>query len=81
MLEAASYISHQVDINYVNDKAVSLGEALEWIIKLQEKRVKEEQIEYYSKVQTLLDTQKSLVTQVQIMINSINDNMYSEKKL
>ena len=33
LLEASSYLSHHLDFNYVNGKAVSLGEALEWVIK------------------------------------------------
>lgn len=33
-MEATSYLSHHLDFNYVNNKAVSLGEALEWVIKL-----------------------------------------------
>lgn len=43
LLEATSFLSHQLDFNYVNSKAVSLGQALEWVIKLQEKHVKEKQ--------------------------------------
>lgn len=34
LLEASSYISHQLDFNYVNGRSVSLGETLEWVIKL-----------------------------------------------
>ena len=33
LLEATSYLSHQLDINYVNTNPVSLGQALEWVIK------------------------------------------------
>ncbi|KAL3242821.1 hypothetical protein MRX96_020984 [Rhipicephalus microplus] len=44
LLEATSYLSHQLDFNYVQGKPVSLGQALEWVIKLQEKHVKEKQI-------------------------------------
>lgn len=33
LLEATSYLSHQLDINYVSTKPVSLGQALEWVIK------------------------------------------------
>ncbi|XP_066253757.1 lysine-specific histone demethylase 1A [Euwallacea similis] len=44
LLEATSYLSHQLDFNYAGNKPVSLGQALEWIIKLQEKHVKEKQI-------------------------------------
>lgn len=44
LLEATSYLSHQLDFNYAGNKPVSLGQALEWIIKLQEKLVKEKQV-------------------------------------
>ena len=40
LLEATSYLSHQLDFNYCNDLPVSLGESMEWVIKLQEKNVK-----------------------------------------
>lgn len=33
LLEATSYLSHQLDFNYCNGKPVSLGHALEWVIK------------------------------------------------
>lgn len=35
LLEATSYLSHQLDFNYAGNKPVSLGQALEWVIKLQ----------------------------------------------
>ena len=37
LLEATSYLSHSLDFNYCNTKPVSLGQSMEWIIKLQEK--------------------------------------------
>ena len=33
LLEATSYLSHQMDFNSVNGKPVSLGQALELVIK------------------------------------------------
>jgi len=33
LLEATSYMSHQMDFNSVNGKPVSLGQALELVIK------------------------------------------------
>lgn len=44
LLDATSYLSHQVDFNYYNDTPVSLGQALEWVIKLQQKNVKHKQV-------------------------------------
>ena len=35
LLEATSYLSHSLDFNYCNNKPVSLGQSMEWIIKLQ----------------------------------------------
>ncbi|XP_036328633.1 possible lysine-specific histone demethylase 1-like [Rhagoletis pomonella] len=46
LLESASYLSHQLDFNYANDDPISLGRALEWIIKLQEKAVKEKHVQH-----------------------------------
>uniref|UniRef100_A0A8V0YQ16 Lysine-specific histone demethylase n=1 Tax=Gallus gallus TaxID=9031 RepID=A0A8V0YQ16_CHICK len=37
LLEATSYLSHQLDFNVLNNKPVSLGQALEVVIQLQEK--------------------------------------------
>jgi len=34
LLEATSYMSHQMDFNTVSGKPVSLGQALELVIKL-----------------------------------------------
>lgn len=33
LLEATSYLSHHLDFNYCNGRPVSLGHALEWVIK------------------------------------------------
>lgn len=57
LLEATSYLSHHLDFNYVQNKPVSLGQALEWVIKLQEKSVKERQIQHWK---AILDLQEKL---------------------
>ncbi|KAH6921823.1 hypothetical protein HPB50_005368 [Hyalomma asiaticum] len=57
LLEATSYLSHQLDFNYVQNKPVSLGQALEWVIKLQEKSVKEKQIQHWK---AILELQEKL---------------------
>ncbi|KAL7732987.1 hypothetical protein ACLKA6_002796 [Drosophila palustris] len=41
LLESASYISHRLDFNYAGNNPVSLGDALEWIINMQDKAVQE----------------------------------------
>ncbi|KAF6205456.1 hypothetical protein GE061_019629 [Apolygus lucorum] len=53
LLEATSYLSHMLDFNYTGGKPVSLGQALEWVIKLQEKNVKEKQINHHKAVVNL----------------------------
>ncbi|XP_044739760.1 lysine-specific histone demethylase 1A-like [Chrysoperla carnea] len=58
LLEATSYLSHQLDFNYAGNKPVSLGQALEWVIQLQEKHVKEKQILHWKSVIALQDKLK-----------------------
>lgn len=59
LLEATSYLSHQLDFNYAGNKPVSLGQALEWVIKLQEKHIKEKQVQHLKNVITLQDKLKT----------------------
>ncbi|XP_048512486.1 lysine-specific histone demethylase 1A isoform X2 [Athalia rosae] len=67
LLEATSYLSHQLDFNYVGGAAtavnqqaqgvstrpVSLGQALEWVIRLQEQGVKQRQVAHLRSVLSL----------------------------
>lgn len=63
LLEATSYLSHQLDFNYVGNsgnggqggttRPVSLGQALEWVIRLQEQGVKQRQVSHLRSVLTL----------------------------
>ncbi|XP_030751607.1 lysine-specific histone demethylase 1A [Sitophilus oryzae] len=71
LLEATSYLSHQLDFNYAGNKPVSLGQALEWVIKLQEKHVKEKQILHLKSVVAL---QEKLKTN-QFELNRVKDAM------
>lgn len=59
LLEATSYLSHQLDFNYVQSRPVSLGQALEWVIKLQEKHVKEKQIQHWKAILELQEKLKA----------------------
>lgn len=59
LLEATSYLSHQLDLNYAGGKPVSLGQALEWVIKLQEKNVKEKQVQHWKTVIALQEKLKT----------------------
>ncbi|KAK7580778.1 hypothetical protein V9T40_001407, partial [Parthenolecanium corni] len=84
LLEATSYLSHHLDLNYCNGEPVSLGQALEWVINLQEKHVKEKQIlhwktfigfqEKFKTAQTrLLEIQESL-DQLSRQYRELNSN-------
>jgi len=46
LLETTSYLSHQQNFNEISGKPASLGQALEAVIKLQEKHVKDKQCEH-----------------------------------
>lgn len=59
LLEATSYLSHQLDFNYAGNKPVSLGQALEWVIKLQEKHNKEKQIQHWQALIMLQEKMKA----------------------
>ncbi|XP_050313198.1 lysine-specific histone demethylase 1A [Anthonomus grandis grandis] len=59
LLEATSYFSHHLDFNYAGNKPVSLGQALEWVIKLQEKHIKEKQILH---LKSVIELQKKIKT-------------------
>ncbi|VVC25102.1 Winged helix-turn-helix DNA-binding domain,Homeobox domain-like,SWIRM domain,Amine [Cinara cedri] len=68
LLEATSYLSHHLDFNYCNGKPVSLGHALEWVIKLQEKHVKEKLTQYmknYVALQERLKTKHKKLLHIQ----------------
>lgn len=64
LLEATSYLSHQIDFNYMNSKPVSLGHALELVIKMQERHVKEQQIEHAKKILNIQEQLKANLAQM-----------------
>lgn len=75
LLEATSYLSHQLDFNYAGNKPVSLGQALEWVIKLQEKHVKEKQIQHLKSVivlQEKLKTNQKLLVGIKEHMEELN---------
>ncbi|CAO1441945.1 unnamed protein product [Diamesa serratosioi] len=53
ILECTSFLSHVLDFNYVNNTPVSLGHALEWIIKLQEKKIKMKKVGYLGNIKEI----------------------------
>ncbi|XP_065200529.1 lysine-specific histone demethylase 1A isoform X2 [Planococcus citri] len=69
LLEATSYLSHHLDLNYCNGEPVSLGQALEWVINLQEKHVKEKQVQHWKNVISL---QEKLKTNQGEMVEVLN---------
>lgn len=79
LLDATSYLSHAVDFNYYNDTPVSLGQALEWVIKLQQKNVKHKQIQQLKAVITLQEKLKANVTKLSD-IQELLQSMKQEKE-
>lgn len=76
LLESTSYLSHQLDFNYAGNTPVSLGQALEWVIKLQEKHVKEKQVQHLNShialQKSLFENQKKIVKHTKL-IESIKE--------
>lgn len=58
LLETTSYLSKVLNFNEVSGKPVSLGQALEWVIHLQEKHVKKKQIEHWNEIVKLQERLK-----------------------
>ncbi|EDW70406.1 possible lysine-specific histone demethylase 1 [Drosophila virilis] len=50
LLESASYLSHRLDFNYAGNNPVSLGDALEWIINMQDKAVQEKRAAHMQEI-------------------------------
>lgn len=53
ILECTSYLSHVLDINYADNQPISLGQALEWIIRLQEKKIKMKKANYLGNIKEI----------------------------
>lgn len=81
LLEATSYLSHQLDFNFTNNKPVSLGQALEWVIKLQEKNVKEKQIQHWKAVIALQERLKANQNRVVAVKEQIKETHEQHKEL
>ncbi|EDX11196.1 GD14861 [Drosophila simulans] len=60
LLESASYLSHRLDFNYAGDCPVSLGDALEWIISMQEMQVMHKRGQH---MQEIIATQTKIIEQ------------------
>lgn len=81
LLESASYLSHQLDFNYAGNNPVSLGQALEWIIKLQEKHVKDKQVQHLSNVKQAQEAIIENQTKVAELIEKIQEYKATVGKL
>ena len=57
-------MSHNLEFNTINNNALSLGDALELVMKLQEKHIKNKQIDYYIKLVEYEKKFKDLAKQV-----------------
>lgn len=78
LLDASGYISHNLSLNEINGKHVSLGQALEWIIHLQEKHIKQVQIKHYKDIISLQENLKKnqeKMTQVASKITDIKERL------
>ena len=73
LLEATSYLSHSLDFNYCNSKPVSLGQSMEWIIKLQEKYVKEKQIQHWKEIIQLQDQLKTNQNRILVVADKVEE--------
>ncbi|MPC16723.1 Lysine-specific histone demethylase 1A [Portunus trituberculatus] len=71
LLEATSFLSHQLDFNYIDNRPISLGEGLEWVINLQEKHVKEKQVTHWKTVVKLQEKLKTVLNKLLTMHEKI----------
>lgn len=65
LLEAASYMSHQMDLNEIDGQPISLGQALEMIIILQEKHVMENQCKHQTQIIELQEKLKATLVKME----------------
>ncbi|KAI0217663.1 Lysine-specific histone demethylase 1A [Lamellibrachia satsuma] len=73
LLEATSYMSHQLDFGFINGKPVSLGQALEIVIKLQEKHVKEKQVEHQKHIIEVQEKLKTNLSELLLLEDKIEE--------
>jgi len=79
LLEATGYLSHTLDLNHINGRPISLGQALEWVILLQEKNVKEKQLQHWKAIYELLEKLKK--NQIRILeLNEKIEELHKEQK-
>lgn len=81
LLEATSYLSHTHDLNQVKGSPISLGQALEWVIQLQEKSVKEKQIQHLKLIYDLQEKLKANQVSLLEMMEKIEQLHKDHKEL
>lgn len=82
LLEATSYLSPMSHMYQCDDKPVSLGEALELVIKLQEKYVKEKQIKHLKEVLELQEEFKGNQNQILSLMEKVeNYKNYKDEEI
>ena len=73
LLEATSYLASIEFLDNKDQQSISLGQALEWIIQLQEKNVKEKQIQHLKAVLDLQEKLKDNQTRLQALKEKIEE--------
>ena len=73
LLEATSYLASIEFLDNKDQQSISLGQALEWIIQLQEKNVKEKQIQHLKAVLDLQEKLKDNQTRLQSLKDKIEE--------
>ena len=77
LLETTSYLSQVLEMSSIDGKPVSLGQALEWTIQLQEKHVKKKQIDHWASIKSQQDRLK----QNQSTMLTLAEHMQQIRKL
>jgi lysine-specific histone demethylase 1 len=78
ILECTSYLSHVLDFNYADNQPISLGQALEWIIKLQEKKIKMKKINYLKNIKEI---QQEVISNEQAIADYNSDILVLKSEL
>lgn len=78
ILDCTSYLSHVLDINYADNQPISLGQALEWIIKLQEKKIKMKKVKYLTNIREI---QQEVISNEQAIADHNSDILEMRSEL
>lgn len=81
LLESTSYLSHVLGFNALFSKPLSLGNAIELVIKLMEKQVKEKQCEHSRKIMELQNTLREVQDEMMKLLDKIEPAHYEWNQL